>query len=143
MNSRPVRLFLAEDNGADVHLVRLALSEHNVDCQLDVAHDGSGVKDYLRKVGSPASPRPDLILLDLNLPQASGHELLRIIREHEHCRLVPVVIMTSSDAPSDRERVKALGASYYFRKPTDLWEFLKLGQVVRELTESRGEGDHG
>ncbi|MBL8213583.1 MAG: response regulator [Bryobacterales bacterium] len=134
-----LRVFVAEDNDADVHLVRLALAEHQVECELTVAHDGAGVKEYLRTVGGAASPCPDLMLLDLNLPQTSGHELLRLIREHEACGQVPVVVMTSSDAPHDRERVKALGAAYYFRKPTDLEEFLGLGRVVRELM-GRGVG---
>lgn len=102
---------------------------------MTVVHDGAGAKDYLQRVGTGESPCPDLILLDLNLPHTSGHELLKLIREHAHCGKMPVLIMTSSDAPRDRERVKALGASYYFRKPTDLEEFLQVGRVVRELIE--------
>jgi CheY-like chemotaxis protein len=73
--------------------------------------------------------------LDLNLPQTDGHELFASIRACSVCADSPVIILTSSDAPRDRDRARALGASVYFRKPSDLLEFLQLGAIVRQLIE--------
>ena len=137
MDSTPVRIFMAEDNEADVNLVREALREHTVECELTVAHDGANAVEYIENVASGKYPCPDVVLLDLNLPQTNGHELFASIRECPLCANIPVVILTSSDAPRDRERAKALGASVYFRKPTDLFEFLQLGAIIRRLIEER------
>jgi CheY-like chemotaxis protein len=84
------------------------------------------------------TPCPDLILLDLNLPRASGFELIILFRKHPLCIETPVIVLTSSDAPKDRQRAAELGAVRYFRKPSDLVDFLKLGAVLREVTEERG-----
>ena len=137
MNNRSVRIFLAEDNEADVNLVREALREHNVSHELTVAQDGVSASKYINGVAAGSSACPDLFLLDLNLPQMDGHELFALIRSSPTCAATPVVILTSSDAPSDRERAKAMGASVYFRKPLDLLEFLELGNIVRRIVEER------
>jgi CheY-like chemotaxis protein len=128
---------MAEDNDADVNLVREALKEYAVDCELTVAQDGANASDYIRKVADGRYPCPDMFLLDLNLPKADGHELFALIRASEACADAPVVILTSSDAPRDRDMAKALGASAYFRKPSDLMEFLEIGKIVRRIIEDR------
>ena len=77
---------------------------------------------------------PDVLLLDLNLPKASGHQVLEKLRAQSKCIDTPVIVVTSSDAPQDREKAARLGAAYYFRKPTDFEEFMMLGAVIKDLT---------
>ena len=78
-------------------------------------------------------PRPSLLLLDLNLPRRSGTEVLQRLRQSPTCGNIPVVILTSSDAPKDRESAEQLAADCYFRKPSDLNEFLKIREIVDGL----------
>jgi DNA-binding response OmpR family regulator len=133
--SKRLQIFLAEDNPGDVDLVRLALHEHKVQHELTVAKDGAAASRYIARMGTePESPCPDCILLDLNLPNGDGFELFGKFRRHEECLRTPVIIVTSSDSPKDRKLAADLGVSYYFRKPSNLAEFLKLGAVIRQLT---------
>jgi len=137
--NQTLRILVAEDNPGDVELVREALREYDVKCNLFVARDGGEVEQYLDRMGkSDDAPYPDLLMLDLNLPKAHGFELFQLFRANSRCTETPVVIMTSSSAPKDRERARALGAARYFCKPCDLAEFLKLGWVVRQLVQERG-----
>lgn len=134
--SRPLAIFLAEDNPGDVQLVREALREHHIEHQLCLAKDGTEARRYIQCMGTdPDAPRPDLILLDLNLPQASGFELFLQFRKHPLCTHTPVIVVTSSDTLNDRRRAAELGAARYFRKPSDFEDFLKLGAVLREVSE--------
>ncbi|HYP13979.1 MAG TPA: response regulator [Bryobacteraceae bacterium] len=124
------RILVAEDNPADVTLVRLALGAHGVEAKLEVFGHGDLAMEAIEQI--PSGGRPDLILMDLNLPGHGGLELLAALRER--LRLdVPVVIMTSSSAASDRQAAERLGVSHFFRKPTHLDEFLKLGAVVKRI----------
>ena len=133
---RRLRIILAEDNEADVLLVRYALQAHNVLHQLHVIADGAKAIDFIGKIGKPDStPCPDLMLLDLNLPKADGTEVLRELRKHPQCSSTPVIIVTSSDAPKDRARVAELGISHYFTKTSDWDAFMRLGEVVMRVTE--------
>jgi CheY-like chemotaxis protein len=130
----PIHVFLAEDNNADVSLVNEALSFHELVYQLHVASDCEQAIRFLEGVGKPGqAPRPNVALLDLNLPKGSGHELLQAIRSHPTCAQVPVIIVTSSEAPQDRKRAAQLGANRYFRKPAELDEFMELGAIVKQL----------
>lgn len=125
-----IQILLAEDNRGDVLLVREALDTHGIGYQLHVASDGVQAAGYIENIGLPAGPPcPDLLLLDLNLPKKDGHELLKLFRSHPICAPKPVIVITSSDAPSDRRRAAELGANY-FRKALDLDEFMKLGTLV-------------
>lgn len=136
---RQLRIFLAEDNKADVFLVRQALQAHQIEHELHVVSDGADAINYVLQMGRAENiPCPDLLLLDLNLPSADGPKILGEFRKHSTCSLTPVIIITSSDAPKDRARVAALGISYYFRKPMDLDEFMKLGAVVLKVLEGNG-----
>ena len=83
------------------------------------------------------APFPDVILLDLNLPKVDGPQLLSEFRKHPECANTPVIVVTSSDARTDRDRMAELGITSYFRKPSDLDAFLKLGSVVKEIVEER------
>lgn len=137
--STPLRILVAEDNPGDVELVREALREHHLDCELFVAPDGGEVERYLERMGKDDdAPCPDLVLLDLNLPKATGYELFEMFRSHKLCSGTPVIVMTSSSAPRDRARATELGAARFFCKPCELTEFLELGSVVRGLAEERG-----
>jgi two-component system, chemotaxis family, response regulator Rcp1 len=134
---RQLRILLAEDNEADVVLVRYALQAHNILHQLHVIADGAKAIDFIVKIGRPGSaPSPDLMLLDLNLPTADGTEVLREFRKHPQCSSTPVIIVTSSDAPKDRARVAELGISHYFTKPSDWDAFMRLGEVVMRVAEN-------
>ncbi len=127
-----VRLLLVEDSRADVLLVREALSMHLPEAQLDVAEDGEIALHEIEKSDPDGRPNcPDLLLLDLNLPKRTGDEVLERFRQR--CHRAPVIIITSSDAQRDRERTARLGANFYFRKPSNYDDYMKLGEVARDL----------
>ncbi len=131
MNS-PLVLFLAEDNPGDVLLVRQALREHRLEFELFVAPDGDKLDALLRRVGKEV-PAPDVLLLDLNIPRADGPELFRRVRSHPLCADAPLIVFSSSDSPRDRSWTSEFRVSRYFRKPSEWEEFMKLGEVVREV----------
>jgi two-component system, chemotaxis family, response regulator Rcp1 len=124
-------ILLAEDNPADVYLIREALKEHGVDCPIQTASDGREVLTLIDTAG-PAW-HPDLIILDLNLPRHDGIELLQKLRSTVGLNGVPVVVLTSSDSPKDRATATELGATRYLSKPSNLEHFLELGAVFKEL----------
>ena len=128
--SKPLVVFLAEDNRGDAFLVREALNEHGLQHQLILAEDGDQAVKFLEEIGK-SEPCPDIILLDLNLPKREGAEVLHLFREHPECSFVPVIVITSSDSPRDRARAAELEANYYFRKPSEFEEFMKLGELVK------------
>jgi CheY-like chemotaxis protein len=133
-SATPLSVLLAEDNPGDVLLIREALKWEQIDHTLVVQADGERMLRYIESVEAGEVPRPDLILLDLNLPKKNGHTLLARLRQSSVCGLIPVVIVTSSDSPKDRQAVAQLGAAKYFRKPTDFEEFMRLGALIRELS---------
>jgi CheY-like chemotaxis protein len=129
-----LQILLAEDNPGDVLLVRQALEAHHIPHELHVVRDGGEALDYLTHMGkSNEPPCPDLVLLDVNLPKADGTEILTEFRKHPDCKHTPVIVVTSSDTQKDRARMSELGVLYYFKKPSDLDAFLKLGALVREV----------
>ena len=129
------RVLLAEDNPADVLLVRSALECNNLTCDLHVLTDGAEALDYIAATEQGSAPIPALLLLDLNLPKHTGGEVLARLRQSPVCARVPVVVMTSSPSPRDKDLVTQLGISCYFRKPTDLNQFLRIGDIVRQLLQ--------
>jgi CheY-like chemotaxis protein len=132
---RTLQILLIEDNSLDAFLVEQALTEHHIPFKLTVVNDGGLAIDYLDHMGElGVNPCPDLVLLDLHLPKVEGPEILRALRKHPDCAQTPVIIVTSSDAPEDRNRVAVLGISHYFRKPSDLNAFLDLGRIVDSVT---------
>jgi CheY-like chemotaxis protein len=115
------RIFLAEDNPADVYLIERALREHHIDFELEVAENGKQALCQLELQGKPLSEnRPALILLDLNLPLHDGTEILQCIRRTPRLASIPVVVLTSSDSPKDLLEVMQYGANRYIRKPSSL-----------------------
>ena len=130
---RKPRILLAEDSRADVLLVREALDAHNLDVELMVKRDGGDVLAEIERMDAGDVACPDLMLLDLNLPRHNGETLLARIRASAVCGQMPVIVVTSSDAARDRQMASRLRASAYFRKPSDFDEFMRLGELVREL----------
>jgi CheY-like chemotaxis protein len=127
---------LAEDNPADAFLVEEALSLTNLNFTLMKAINGEAASLKLANLEQD-KVEVALILLDLNLPKISGHQLLTQVRTSEYLRSTPVIVLTSSDSPQDRLRAAALHVSYYFRKPSDLGEFMKLGNIVETIVLNR------
>ncbi len=141
--SKQLTIFLAEDNPGDVDLVREALRAHEIEGQLCIAKDGPEATHFIQGMGKyPASPCPDVILLDLNLPKVSGFELFILFRQHPLCTETPIIVVSSSDTPRDRQRAAELGAARYFNKPSDFADFLELGSVLLEVAKQRGIGGH-
>ncbi len=127
-------VLLAEDNPSDVYLIREALREHDVECNLRVASDGKDALSILSGAASDGGAGAiSLVILDLNLPRHDGIEILQKLRESPVLEHIPVVILTSSDSPRDRLIANELGATRYLRKPSNLEAFLSLGAVFKEL----------
>jgi chemotaxis family two-component system response regulator Rcp1 len=133
-SAAPLSVLVAEDNPGDVLLIREALKSERVDHKIVVQADGERMLRYIESIEAGDMPCPDLILLDLNLPKKNGHTLLARLRQSPVCGHIPVVIVTSSDSPNDRRAVAQLGATKYFRKPSDFDEFMRLGALIRELS---------
>ncbi|TAL53127.1 MAG: response regulator [Methylovulum sp.] len=132
MNSKAI--FLVEDNPDDEELTLHALETHKISNHVVVARDGAEALDYLFGTGAYAGRDPDdlpaVVLLDLNLPKIGGLEVLRRIRADERTRLLPVVLLTSSNEDEDRLKGYSLGANSYVRKPVDFDEFVRVaGQL--------------
>lgn len=132
------KILVAEDNPADVYLIRAALQEHGIDLPLQVAADGREVLQIIYQLENTAESQLNLIILDLNLPRHDGIEILQRLRGSERLGRVPVVVLTSSDSPRDRILASELGAASYLRKPSSLEQFLGLGAVFKELLRRTG-----
>lgn len=128
---------MVEDNPADVLLVREALQENAVRCELIIITNGERATEFIQAFDDGDASGPDLVILDLNLPRKPGLYVLERIRASKKCNHVPVVILSSSDNYQDKRDAAALGASQYFRKPSRLAEFLQLGSVFKELLGGR------
>lgn len=111
-----------------------AIAQHAAGLQVMGVRSGEEAIRLVEELDADeAVPCPALFLLDLNLPTKSGDEVLAHIRRSKRCAHLPVVVVTSSDSPEDRERARQLGADRYFRKPCDYDDFLHLGEIVKEL----------
>ena len=131
---RPYHILLAEDSAADVGIVRIALRDQNLNHILHVSRDGEEALTFIEKADSDVNaPGPDLLLLDMHLPKYDGEAVFKRLRSTEHYAQIPVVVMTSSDAPQDHDRAQRHAALFYFRKPSRLEEFIQLGVIVREI----------
>lgn len=136
MAERSYRIWIAEDNAADVYLIEEALRRQEFTYRLATAGNGEEMLNMISTLERDASQVcPDLFLIDLNLPRRSGDEILAQIRQSSRCAHVPAIVITSSDSPRDRARVRELGASFYFHKPADLEKFMTIGGIVRHFLE--------
>ena len=134
LTARSRYILLAEDNPADVELVRVSLENRSIDCGLHVVPDGQEVIEFLDRLDADSKlPCPSLLLLDLHLPKRDGAEIMRHLRASERCGRTAVVILTSSDSPRDMEYAERHAALHYFRKPSSLGQFLALGDIVEGI----------
>jgi CheY-like chemotaxis protein len=133
-DAEKIRLLLVEDSPADVYLVREAMRQEGLPVILEVADNGERAIDILEEVDRAGGQPLDLMLLDLNVPRKDGTQVLERLRSSPRCGEIPVVMISSSDSPRDQQRAFELGVTEYFRKPSSLVEFMKLGKVVRRLS---------
>jgi two-component system, chemotaxis family, response regulator Rcp1 len=127
----PIDILLVEDNEGDIRLMREILGEINPTARLHVVMDGAEAMDFLGYQGRfLVAPRPNVILLDLNLPKVHGREVLARVKANPHLQMIPVIVLTSSEDDSDVESSYQLMANSYLRKPGNMeeWE-----QMVRSL----------
>ena len=128
------RILLVEDNPGDVRLTMEALKEGKILNEVRVVEDGVEALDFLHRVGKYAdAPRPDLILLDLNLPRKDGREVLAEIKEDEALKKIPVVVLTTSAAERDILRAYNLHANCYITKPVDLDQFIAVVKGIEDF----------
>jgi len=131
---KPLEILLVEDNPGDVRLTREAMKEGKVLDQLNVVMDGVEAMAYLRTEGKyKDATRPDLVLLDLNLPKKNGREVLQEIKEDPDLKRIPVVVLTISKNEQDILRSYDLHANCYIRKPVDLEQFMSVVKAVEDF----------
>lgn len=128
---KPIEIVIVEDNPGDVYLLRMALENVRVPLHLTILEDGEAAINYLLAEGhSSAHPWPDLILLDVNLPKKSGHEVLAALRAHPRASSVPALIVSSSGAPHDIRLGYDLGAHKYIQKRVDMEDLDEIAMGV-------------
>lgn len=130
----PIEILLVEDSPGDVRLTMEALKDAKIHNSLNVARDGVEALQFLRKEGPYAgAPRPDLILLDLNLPRKDGREVLAEIKSDPQLKLIPLVVLTTSRAEEDIMRAYGLHANCYVTKPIDFEQFMSVIRTIKEF----------
>ena len=131
---KPIEILLVEDNPGDVRLTMEALKEGKVSNKVSVVGNGVDALDFLRRQGTySTAPRPDIILLDLKLPKKDGREVLAEIKADEDLKLIPVVVLTSSQAEQDVLKTYQLHANCYITKPVDLDQFIAAIKSLEEF----------
>jgi two-component system, chemotaxis family, response regulator Rcp1 len=131
---QPIEILLVEDSPADVRLTTEALKEEKIYNNLHVATDGVEAIAFLRREGKYAKAvRPDLILLDLNLPKKDGREVLKEIKSDDDLKAIPVVVLTVSKSEEDIVKSYNLHANCYINKPVDLNQFMKVIRSIQEF----------
>jgi len=132
--ARPIEVLLVEDNAGDIRLTEEALKEGKVIVNLTVARDGVEAMEYLqRRNGHANAVRPDLMLLDLNLPKKDGRQVLEEIKSDPELKSIPVVVLTTSEADSDILTTYGLHANCYITKPVDMDRFVEIVQLLEEF----------
>ena len=131
---RPIQILLVEDNPGDVDLTREGLNESKIRNKLHVVRDGVEAMDFLRKKGRYAdAARPDLILVDLNMPRMGGREVLAAIKADKKLRAIPVCVLTSSEAEKDIVQSYDLHANCYITKPVDLDGMIRIVKSIESF----------
>ncbi|MBK9053295.1 MAG: response regulator [Chloroflexi bacterium] len=132
--SKPIEILLIEDSTTDILMTQEALHEAGLPNHLNIVEDGVKALDFLRQIGTYAqAPRPDLILLDLNLPRKNGQEVLAEIKNDPHLQQIPVVVLTTSSAEEDIMKAYALHANCYVVKPLDFISFVEVIRSIRHF----------
>jgi two-component system, chemotaxis family, response regulator Rcp1 len=127
------RLLVIEDSPSDVRLLREALSDSGGTVHLAIARDGAEASEYLRQAEAGLKGRPDLVLLDLNLPGKSGREILKEMKASPTLKQIPIVVMTSSRAPDDIHSAYSLNANCYVAKPGSLTEYVNVVRAIENF----------
>lgn len=131
LNGNPVKILLVEDNPGDIRLTKEALREGKVYNEMHVATDGFEALAFLRQKGQYANaPRPDVVLLDLNLPLMNGVEVLAEIKADPHLKRIPVIVLTTSEDERDILKSYDLHANAYVTKPVDLERFIEIIEQI-------------
>jgi chemotaxis family two-component system response regulator Rcp1 len=127
-------ILLVEDNLSDARLTIRALKANALPLEISVVKDGLEALDFLaRRTPFEKAFKPNLILLDLNLPRMDGHELLARIKSEEQWKTIPVIVLSTSEAPADKARCLALNADFYFTKPIRYEDFSELVKIVEDF----------
>ena len=133
-HAKPAQILLVEDNPGDVRLTREAFKQGRIENDLHVVSDGTDALDFLYQRGEfEDAPRPDLILLDLNLPRTDGEEVLEELKGDDSLRSIPVIVLTSSEAEEDIVRSYELHANAYLTKPVDPDEFIETVRAFEKF----------
>lgn len=133
-DGNPIEILLVEDNPGDVRLTREAFKEGKVRNNLHVAKDGVEAMAFLHREGEYSdAPRPDLIVLDLNLPKKDGREVLAEVKTDDELRHIPVVVLTTSQAEEDILKTYNLHANCYITKPLDFGQFIKVIRSIEDF----------
>ncbi len=126
-----VEILLVEDNIGDVELTKEALSRGKINNHLHVVHDGECALQFLRKENEFADvPTPDIVLLDLNLPKLSGHEVLKVVKETPELLTIPIIVLTSSSDHSDIRKTYQLHGNSFVTKPVSINDFLEVVRAI-------------
>lgn len=134
MSHAPIHILIVEDNATDMMIMREAFADTAMNPTLHSASNGEDAMKFLRRVGEYAhAPRPDLILLDLNMPRKNGHEVLTEMKNDPLLLRIPVVVLTTSQAEDDVSRAYAAHANCYIRKPVDFEEFEKVMGLIEQF----------
>jgi chemotaxis family two-component system response regulator Rcp1 len=130
---RPLRILLVEDSPSDVRLLKEAVRGTAFPLQITVAQDGVEAMDYLHQTETGLTPRPDLVLLDLNLPRKNGREVLAEVKGSPELKQIPVIVMTSSRSDEDIAEAYALNANSYITKPGNLHDFIGVIRAMESF----------
>ena len=130
---KSARVLIVEDSPSDVRLIREALRDSDLVVHLSVCKDGAEALEFLQQAKNDPHVLPDIILLDLNLPRKSGHEVLDEIKHDARLKKIPVLIMSSSDDERDLAAAYELNANCYIRKPSDLHEYEKVVRAIEDF----------
>ena len=130
---KELEILLVEDSPSDVRLIREALKETPMRVKVIVASDGVEAMEYLHRAETGAANRPDLILLDLNLPRKNGREVLAEVKGSPQLKQIPVLVMTSSHADEDIHSAYSLNANCYITKPADLNEYVNIVRAIEDF----------
>jgi len=129
----PLTIIVIEDNPVDVYLIRWVLHAHELSHELHVIDNGDRAMDYVNQLAREERRSPTIMLLDLNLPQRDGREILQRVKAIPHGSDIRVVVVTSSTNLTDRRETLVMGADAYFEKPNHLNEFMQLGDLIKHL----------
>jgi len=132
---------VVEDNESDIFLIREALANTGISLSIHVARDGEEAVHFLDEAESSTdAPRPDLVVLDINLPKLQGGDVLKHLRQLPKCGGASVLVVSTSGSAKDRDMMMNLGANGYFRKPSQYDQFMKLSGVAKAFLETKPEG---